>query len=35
MQWFNDMKLSLKLTSAFIALAAVVALVGNVGRTTS
>jgi len=32
MQWFNDLKVSVKLTGAFILLAGVVALVGQVGR---
>lgn len=35
MQWFNNLKLSVKLTSAFVLVAALVALVGNVGRTAS
>ena len=35
MQWFNNLKLPTKLIGAFIALAAIVALVGNIGRTTS
>ncbi|MFZ5896189.1 MAG: methyl-accepting chemotaxis protein [Myxococcota bacterium] len=35
MQWLNNLKLSVKLTSAFIVLAAIVALVGNIGRSAS
>ncbi|MGC4093301.1 MAG: methyl-accepting chemotaxis protein [Polyangiaceae bacterium] len=35
MQWFNNLKVSVKLTGAFILLAAVVALVGNVGRVST
>lgn len=35
MQWFNNLRLSAKLIGAFVILAAIVALVGNIGRTTS
>ncbi|HET9932684.1 MAG TPA: MCP four helix bundle domain-containing protein, partial [Polyangiaceae bacterium] len=35
MQWFNNLKLAVKLTSCFILLAILVGLVGNVGRSST